>query len=55
MPPPGGAGGADVGFIKEPPDPWEVRRFPLFQLHKLVQVELLGFRSVQQFKQFASS
>ena len=26
MPPPGGAGGADaVGFIKEKPDPWEVR------------------------------
>ena len=24
MPPPGGAGGASVGFIKEKPDPWEV-------------------------------
>lgn len=26
MPPPGGgAGGANVGYIKEKPDPWEVR------------------------------
>ena len=25
MPPPGGAGGASVGYIKEKPDPWEVR------------------------------
>ena len=38
MPPPGGAGGTNIGFIKEKPDPWEVilLAFFLSPKHKLM-------------------
>ena len=42
MPPPGGgAGGANVGYIKEKPDPWEVRTHLFTKLWKYFDVKII--------------